>query len=208
MKKIVPLLITVTFLTMNVCLVNAETNSATPGVERDVTYGRRSLGSSLFLLGNLAPGDPPYYFLLNYGHQLTPNDIIFAEAITWTYYEPLGTYGASDKHYPGKIRAYGVGAGYQRFLLKNVYITVQAIPFHQQFFNTAGNAIQSGIQLYLQSRLGYHFEFLRQRWFLEPSVAFNYWPVNTHFPDAFKEVESGKPNYFLFEPGLHFGYKF
>ncbi len=89
-----------------------------------------------------------------------------------------------------------------------MYSTVQATPFIQQFFDSENNRIQDGFQLFLQLRLGYRVEFFQRRWFLEPSVAFNYWPVNTDFPDSFEDIESGSPNYFLFEPGLHFGYKF
>ena len=73
---------------------------------------RHSLGSSLFLLGNI--GDSVNFFQLNYGYQLTPKSIFIAEAITWTYYEPLGTYGSSEKFYPGKVQAFGIGVGYQR----------------------------------------------------------------------------------------------
>ncbi len=175
--------------------------------ERD---GQRNhfVGSSLFLLGNLAPGDPPYFFQLNFGHYLTPRDVLIAEAITWTYYEPLGTYGSSERSYPGKIRAYGIGVGYQRLLPRKLYFTVQALPFLQTFFDAEDVRIQNGFQLFLQLRLGGHFEFFAKRWFLEPSVAFNYWPINTNFPASFREIERGKQNYFLGEPGLHFGWKF
>ena len=171
------------------------------------SFRRHSIGTTLFLFGNLLPGDPPHFFLLNYGYQITRKNSIFAEAITWTYYEPLGSYGSSDKRYPGKIRAYGIGIGYQHFLWKNFYITAQGTPFFQQFFDEENIKIVNGFQLYLQSRIGYRFELLDHRWFLEPSVAFNYWPINTNFPDGFEEIEAGEPNYFLFEPGLHFGYK-
>lgn len=169
---------------------------------------KHSIGSTLFLLGNFAKGDPPHFFQLNYGYSLTTKDNVICEAITWTYYEPLGTYGDSEEKYPGKVRAYGLGLGYQRFHWKKLYTTVQATPFLQQFYDSGDDKIQKGFQLYLQCRLGYRFEFLKKRWFLEPSVAFNYWPVNTNFPDSFEAVEDGKPNYYLFEPGLHFGFKF
>lgn len=99
--------------------VLAQTDSWSAQVGRPESEKRHAIGSSLFLLGNLAPGDPVYFFQLNYGYQLTRQDVIFAEAITWTYYEPLGTYGASDEKYPGKIRAWGLGVGYQRFLWKH-----------------------------------------------------------------------------------------
>lgn len=208
MKTKLLIFISALFVTLNEDQVFANADSQSPDVERTSPYGRQSLGSSLFLLGNLAPGDPPYYFLLNYGFQVNRNDFIFAEAITWTYYEPLGTYGSSDNLYPGKVRAYGIGAGYQRFIWKSLYITAQVTPFLQQFFGEDDKRILSGFQLYLQSRLGYRFELFQRRWFLEPSVAFNYWPVSTNFPGTFKEVERGKPDYYLFEPGLNFGFKF
>ena len=169
---------------------------------------KHQVGSTIFLLGNLAPGDPPNFFQLNYGYKLSPRDILFVEAITWTYYEPLGTYGESDGLYPGKVRAMGIGAGLQRFLWKNWYSAVSATAFQQTFFDSSDEQIQNGFQLYLQARLGYRFEFFNQKWFLEPSVAFNYWPVNTNFPAAFDTIEKDAPNYFLFEPGLHFGYRF
>ncbi|MBM3277218.1 MAG: hypothetical protein FJY95_03945 [Candidatus Handelsmanbacteria bacterium] len=166
------------------------------------------LGSTLFLLGNLAPGDSPYFFQLNYGYHFTPRDVVTTEAITWTYYEPLGTYGSSERSYPGKVRALGIGVGYQRLLPRKLYLSMQAVPFRQTFYDTEDVRIQHGFQLFLQFRFGGHFEFFSRRWFLEPSVAFNYWPINTHFPASFKEIERGKHNYFLGEPGLHFGWKF
>ncbi len=166
------------------------------------------LGSTLFLLGNVAPGDPPYFLQINFGYHVSPRDVLVLEAITWTYYEPLGTYGSSEEEYPGKIRAAGVGIGYQRFFWKGLYSTIQATPFFQQFYNEEDERIQGGFQLFLQLRLGYRFQLFRERWFIEPSVAFNYWPINTNFPESFSAVEDDAPNYYLFEPGLHFGFRF
>jgi len=171
-------------------------------------YRRHSIGSSLWLVGNLAPGDPPNFFQLNYGYRLTRREVIIVEAITWTYYEPEGTYGSSDEKYPGKIRSSGVGIGYQRFFWKNLYSSVQANPFLQQYYDSDDKRIQNGFQLFLQLRWGYRFELFEDRWFIEPSLAFNYWPVNTNMPESFKDVERETPDYFLFEPGLHFGYTF
>src|SRR4030043_800068 len=68
------------------------TDSVSVQIEKQDINRRHSVGSSLFLLGNFAPGDPVWFFQLNYGYQLTQKDIIIIEAITWTYYEPLGTY--------------------------------------------------------------------------------------------------------------------
>jgi hypothetical protein len=186
----------------------SETDTASVTKRTNELEKRYSLGNSLFLLGNLPSNDRPYYFMLNFSHQINNKNILFTEAITWTYYEPLGTYGSSKEHYPGKIRAYGIGAGYQHFLWKKLYVTAQVTPFYQQFFDIGNKKIADGFQLYLQSRLGYRFEFFKKRWFIEPSIAENYWPVNTNFPAGFSAVENGKPNYYLFEPGMNFGFKF
>ncbi len=183
--------------------MNLENNST----KDSSTVMKHSIGSSLFLLGNFDSEDSPEYFQLNYGYQYSSKSIIIIEAITWTYSEPLGSYGSSNIHYPGKIKAYGLGIGYKHFLWKKLYSTILVTPFLQQFLDVNNKKIQNGFQLYLQSRLGYRFEFFDKHWFLEPSIAFNYWPINTNFPISFNEVEKGKSN-FRFEPGLHFGYKF
>lgn len=166
---------------------------------------RHAIGSSLFLLGNL--GDSVNFIQLNYGYQLTRKDIITAEAITWTYYEPLGTYGSSEKLYPGKVKSYGLGLGYQRFLWKNLFTTAEPTFFLQQFYDSDNKKIQKGFQLYLQFILGYRFEFLKKRLFVEPAYALKYWPVNTNFPASFNVIERGAPKY-KFEPSLNFGFRF
>lgn len=168
---------------------------------------RHSIGSSLFLLGNFGPGDPVYFFQLGYGHQLTPKDNLVIEAITWTYYEPLGTYGNSEEMYPGKVRAIGIGAGYQRFHWKKVFTTVEATPFLLQYFDEDDKEIQQGFQLYLQGILGYRLEFLKKRLFVEPAIALKYWPVNTNMPASFEEIEEGAPNTII-EPSCNFGVRF
>ncbi len=184
-----------------------KTNSTSVQKEEQGLNHRNSIGSTLFLMGNLDSGKPVNFLQLNYGYKLTAKDNIVVEAITWTYYEPLGTYNDSDEFYPGKIRAYGVGVGYQRFHWKNAYTTVEATPFLQQFYSEGDKKIQKGFQLYLQGIAGYRFEFCIKRLFVEPAIAIKYWPVNTNFPDSFAAIESGKPKY-KFEPGANFGFKF
>jgi hypothetical protein len=166
---------------------------------------RNSVGTTLFLLGNI--GDSVNYLQFNYGYRITPKDNLIAEVITWTYYEPLGTYMHSKEYYPGKVKAYGIGLGYQRFLWKNLFTTIEPTLFLQQFYDKDGNKIQKGFQLYLQFYLGYRFEFFKKRMFIEPAYAIKYWPVNTNFPASFAVVEKGAPKY-KFEPGLNFGFRF
>lgn len=167
---------------------------------------KHSVGSSLFLLGNVGD-DFVKYFQFNYGYRLTPKDNLIAEYITWGYKEPLGTYMSSEVFYPGYVRAWGLGLGYQRFLWKNLYTTVEPTFFLQKFYDSNNNEIQKGFQLYLQFHLGYRFEFFNKRLFAEPAIALKYWPINTNFPVAFAAIESGKPNY-KFEPSLNVGVRF
>ena len=57
-------------------------------------------------------------------------------------------------------------------------------------------------------RLGYHVPFLKKRFFIEPSVAIKHRPIQSKMPASFSVFNDKWPGYFLFEPGLHFGYKF
>jgi hypothetical protein len=179
---------------------------------QDFTCKRHFIGSSLFMIANFFP-DPADFYQLEYGYWLTPKDAIMIEAKTWKYHTPLGIpYGPSfespDESYPGSVGAYGVGLGYKRFLWKGLYSSVNATPFLQYFLNPEKEKIQKGFQLFLVLRVGYHLDLFKDRFYLEPSVAFNYWPINTNFPESFAKIESKWPNYFLFEPGLNFGIKF
>lgn len=182
-----------------------QTDSASVQIEKHDINRRHSVGSSLFQVGNI--GDSVNFLQLNYGYRLTQKDNIIVEAITWTYYEPLGTYLSSEEFYPGKVRAYGIGLGYQRFLWKNLYSTLEPTFFLQQFYDTDDEKIQKGFQLYLQFILGYRFEFFKKRMFIEPAFALKYWPVNTNFPASFAAIESGAPKY-KSEPSLNFGFRF
>jgi hypothetical protein len=213
LKMTLSTLIFVLSITLAFSQDNTQTNSELTQMGKQNSSNRQHfIGSSLFMLGNLFP-DPPSFYQLDYGYRLTPKDAIIIEAITWKYSTPLGIpYGPSfdspDESYAGYVREYGIGVVYHRFIWKNFYSSAHAIPFLQNYFNSENKKIQNGFQLFLTLRFGYHLEFLKNRLFLEPSVAFNYWPINTDVPEAFKKLESKWPNYFIFEPGLHFGIKF
>lgn len=184
---------------------NLATNSLSNKKETQIN-NRHTLGSSFFMLGNLL-SDSPDYYLLTYGYQLTKKDRVFVEFNTWKYSEPLGTYGKSRQFYPGYVRAFGLGAGYQRFYWKGLFTTLQATPFVKQYYNTNSTKIQKGFQLYLQLIAGYRFEIFKKRWYIEPAYAIKYWPVDTNFPSGFAAIEKETRKY-IFEPSLNFGFKF
>ncbi len=174
--------------------------------EKQDLFRKHSIGASLFMLSNFFPESADYY-LLTYGYQFTKKDRVFVEFNTWKYPEPIGTYGNSKEEYPGYVREYGIGAGYQRFHWKGLFTTVQATPFIKQYYDEDDKHIQNGFQLYLQIAAGYRFEFFKKRLYVEPAYAFKYWPVDTNFPEDFAAIEEGAPNY-IFEPSLNFGFKF
>jgi len=148
-----------------VALVSAQndtpTNSLSSQKEKHTIKHRHSVGASLLMLSNFFP-DPADYYLFTYGYRITQKDRIFVEFNTWKYSEPLGTYGNSKEFYPGFVRAFGIGAGYQRFHWKGLFTTVQATPFIKQYYDTNDNKIKKGFQLYLQLIAGYRFEFFKK----------------------------------------------
>ena len=185
---------------------NSPSDSLSSQKEKHIIKYRHSIGASLFMVSNFFPESADYY-LLFYGYRLSQKDRIFVEFNTWKYSEPLGTYGHSEEFYPGYVRAYGVGIGYQRFHWKGLFTSVSATPFIKQYYDMDNNKIQNGFQLYLQLIAGYRFEFFKKYFFLEPAYALKYWPVDTKFPADFAEIEEGAPKY-IFEPSLNFGFKF
>ena len=179
----------------------------------DTTPGRHFLGSSAFVLANAVLDDAPDFYQLNLGYRLTDRDVVSLEAITCKYTAPLGipygpSQGAAEEEYPGYVREFGLGVAYQRFLWRDVYSALHATPLLKRYVDEQGEGIQNGVQLFLALRAGYHLRLLHDRLFLEPSVAVTYWPISTNAPPAFAEKDDRWPNYFLFEPGLHFGVNF
>jgi hypothetical protein len=180
--------------------------------ETNPYYKKWYVGSSAFMLGNFAP-DPPSFYQLNFGYRVTPKDVISLEAITWKNSAPIGipygsSFGEDSENYPGSIREYGIGVVYQRFIWKGLYTSLQALPLRTIYLDENDKTIQKGFKLFSTFRIGYHIQLFKNRFFVEPSIAFTYWPVNNNVPLDFKVKDDKWNNYFLFEPGLHFGVKF
>jgi hypothetical protein len=174
---------------------------------------RCTLETSAWMIANLLP-DPGDFYQLCLGYRLDEKSSLFLNGITWRYGAPLGiamydpSFESPDEDYPGYVRAFGLGLGYQRFVWKGLFASLYATPFLQNFYSSDDQRIQSGFQLYLQAQLGYQLDLFKGRMFLKPAVYINYWPVNTNFPDAFQQKERDWPNYQLFEPHLNIGFAF
>ena len=194
--------ISVVLMLISMCLIGQNN----PHKEKNTVKYKNSIGASFFMLGNFL-SDSPDYYLLTYGNRLTKKDRIFVEFNTWKYSEPLGTYGKSEELYPGYVRSFGVGVGYQRFHWKGLFTTIQATPFMKQYHDINDNKTQKGFQLYLQLVTGYCFELFKERFYIEPAYALKYWPIDTNYPTVFSEIEKETPKY-IFEPSLNFGFKF
>lgn len=173
------------------------------------------IGSSAFMLVNLDEDDPepPNFYQLNFGVRTSSNSSVSIEFIQWTYYAPLGIpwgdkHGDKDYNFPGSVEAKGVGLAFQTFLTKKFYTALHATYMKQDYKDENKEIIQSGNQLFMTLRFGYHMRFFNDIFFLEPSIAFTHWPVNTNLPDSFQVEEDKWDNHFLFEPGLHFGVNF
>lgn len=78
----------------------------------------------------------------------------------------------------------------------------------QSFFDEEKNKIDKGIQIFNTYRLGYHFKILKERFFIEPSIAITQRAYHSDMPEGFKELDDKWSKYFYGEPGLHFGFNF
>jgi hypothetical protein len=185
---------------------------AQPAPQDASPFYRCFVGSTAFMLGNLA-SDPPSLYQLNIGYRITPKDVVSLEAITWTYHAPLGipfgpSWGDKSEDYPGSIREYGIGVVYQRFLWQGLYASLQVLPLKRIYRDEDNKTIQKGFQLFSTLRIGFQIPLFKNGFFLEPSIAATFWPVSTNVPPAFSDKDAKWNRFFLFEPGLHFGLNF
>jgi len=181
--------------------------------KEDSSYSKHFVGSTLFMLGNLAPKNRPDFVQLNYGYRITGRDVISLELKTWKYAWPLGipygkSFQAPEEEFPGYIREYGFALTYQRFLWKGLYAGVHVMNAWQSFVNEDGNKIDNGFQIFNTYRVGYHIKLFKDRFFIQPSIAVTHRPYHTKMPDGFKKIDDDWSKFFFGEPGLHFGFNF
>jgi len=182
--------------------------------KQDSTFKNCFIGSSLIVLANFVPdADSPDFAQLNLGYRLSKKDALSLELITWKYSWSLGIpFGENFDHpnekFPGYIREFGVGIVYQRFWWKGLYSGIHVTNAWQSFVNEEGNKIDHGFQLFNTYRLGYHFRFFKDRFFVQPSIAITHRAYHTEMPQSFKQLDDKWSKFFFGEPGLHFGFNF
>ena len=180
--------------------------------ERDSTYKRYFVGSTLFMLANLvADNNPPGMLYLNLGYRITGKDVISVELKTWKYGWPIGipygrSFEAEGEGFPGYIREHGVSLNYQRFLRKGLFAQVDVMPAFQTFVNENREKVDNGFQIFNTYSVGYHVKLFNDRFFVQPSIAITHRPYQSRMPDSFKQVDDRWPRFFYGQPGLHFGY--
>lgn len=182
-------------------------------VAKDSIYKKYFIGSTFFMLGNLSSKNKPDFVQLNLGYRISQKDVVSVEAKTWKYAWSLGipygnSFEADDEKFPGYIREYGIALTYQRFLWKGLYAQIHVMNAKQTFVDNNGKKIGNGYQMFNQYRLGYQIKLFKNVFFIEPSLAITHRPIQSKMPEAFAKLNDKWPNYFIGEPGLHFGFNF
>lgn len=181
--------------------------------KQDTIYRKCFIGSTLFMLGNFNSKNRPDFVQLNLGYRITGNDVVSLELKTWKYAWSLGipfgkSFEAPEEKFPGYIREYGLALVYQRFWWKGLYTGIHVMNARQSFVDNDGNKIDKGFQVFNTYRVGYHFKILKDRFFIEPSIAVTNRLYHTRMPDSFKQLDDKWSKFFFGEPGLHFGFNF
>lgn len=154
------------------------------------------------------------HYEFHFGYKIASKDRVELKFATWKLFEPLGIplwdskFREESEWYPGRIRETGVGATYQRLLWKGLFAQVEVLPLKKTYFDKNDKKVDDGFKLYTSYHVGYHFQFFKNRFFIEPQVHCNYWPIDSDGPADFQAVEDRWNNYFLFEPNLYLGVKF
>ena len=185
-------------------------------VNDSMHYKKYYVSTSYLCFTNWIGAENLSMYELFVGYRITPKDLIGIKVVTWQLWQPLGIplsnpallSDSQEEWYPGRLREYGIGARYQRFIWNGLFASIEVVPMKKIFLDENNKKIGSGFRLYTSYHLGYHFSFLKNKLFIEPQIHCNYWPINSEGPQGFKEKEEKWNNYFLFEPNLYIGLNF
>jgi hypothetical protein len=187
----------------------------TGSFEQTVPYRKFSVSTTFLSFVNFESEETNlHHYEIHVGYKISPKDRIQLKAVTWKLFEPMGiplwdeNFRKESEYYPGKLWETGLGVTYQRLLWKGLYAQIEVLPLYKTYLDTDDKEIGNGFKLYTTYHLGYHIPLFKNRFFIEPQVHCNYWPIDTNIPGEFKEKEDKWNNYFLFEPNLYIGVKF
>ena len=155
------------------------------------------------------------HYELRLGYQLTPKDQIAVKVATWKLFAPLGIdlwdpkFLDREYFYPGRLKETGIGLTYQRKLWKGLFATLEVMPLITSYLDENGATKSKGFKLYNSYHLGYHIPlFKKGRFYIEPQLHVNHWPINNNVHEEFKVLEDQVDNFCLIEPNLYIGFKF
>lgn len=161
------------------------------------------------------PETNTHHYEVRFSYQFTPKDQLAIKLTTWKLFAPLGIDVWDSKlldrdyFYPGRLRETGVGLAYQRKIWRGLFTTLEILPLYTEYIDLQGNTLSKGFKLYNSYHVGYHIPlFKKGRFFIEPQLHINHWPINNNVHEDFLKEEIKYDNYFLIEPNLYFGIKF
>jgi hypothetical protein len=210
MKKIIP----ATFMIALFATMAFSQNSPTKerGSDKDaVPYHKFSVSTTYLTFHNFGPEEQNTHMCeFHFGYRITPEDRIEIKVASWQLFEPMGIPWGPDKMqedeaYPGRLEENGIGLTYQRLLWKGLFAQIEILPLWKTYLDENKDKIDDGFKLYTSYHLGYHIPLFNNRFFIEPQIHCNYWPIDSKGPHGFQEKESKWNNYFLFEPNLYIG---
>jgi len=212
-KKITLVLILTLHITQAFCQ-NA-TMSDTDNIKKEKPFHKFFIRSPYLTFTNFGGKKTnTHHYELHFGYRLTDKDKIGIKVTTWKLFAPLGIplwdplFLKESEFYPGRLQESGIGIIYQRMLWKGLYASVEVMPLKQTFLDLNNNKIGEGFRLYTSYHIGYHISMFKNRFFIEPQIHCNYWPIESKGLQSFKEKDNKWNNYFLFEPNLYIGVNF
>jgi len=176
---------------------------------------RFSVSTTWLTFDNFGPEETNVHmYEFHFGYKITPKDKIEIKIATWKLFEPMGIpFGnpllkKESEFYPGRLKESGIGVTYQRTLWKGLFAAIEILPLVKTYLDEDNKKISNGFKLYTTYHLGYHIPLFKDRFYIEPQIHCNYWPIDTNIPQGFNEKESRWNNYFLFEPNIFVGINF
>lgn len=161
------------------------------------------------------PETNTHHYEIRLGYQITPKDQIGIKLATWKLFAPMGiplwdpNFLDREQFYPGRLKETGLGLTYQRKLWKGLFATLEVLPLFTNYLDEDGNTMGKGFKLYNSYHLGYHIPlFKKGRFYIEPQLHVNHWPINNNVSEEFRVLEENWNNYFIVEPNLYIGMKF